>query len=147
MSDEFDYDLEPEDSRGISPHTHKEKKKVRGTPFVKGQSGNPNGKPKVHNLRDVRAMAREYTELALETLVEVCANPDEKGSARVAAANAIIDRGWGKAPQTVVVEGEVDVTNLDKAGLDQLTMREVAKFIAPALAAAEREAGESKTIN
>jgi hypothetical protein len=137
MSDEFDdYDLEPEDSRGVSRETGREKKKVRGRPFGAGQSGNPAGKPKVTGIEDVRAIAREWTQLAIETLVEVMSNPDEKGAARVSAAGVILDRGWGKAPQTVVVDGEVDVARLDNTSLDEATRRELASYVGNALAGA-----------
>ncbi len=145
MSDEFDdYDLEPEDSRGVSRETGREKKKVRGGPFAAGQSGNPAGKPKVTGIEDVRAIAREWTQLAIETLVEVMSNPDEKGAARVTAAGVILDRGWGKAPQTVVVDGEVDVARLDNTSLDEITKREIASYIGKALAGAGEEENTGK---
>ena len=134
MSDDYDFpDDDEEDSRGISPRTGREKKAVRGRPFVAGVSGNPAGKPKVTNMRDVRALAREYTELAIETLVEVCSNSDERGAARVAAAGVLLDRGWGKAQQTVVIDNEVNVSGLDSTSLDEMTRQEIAKFLGAGL--------------
>lgn len=146
MSDDFDNYGDDGESRGISPRTGKPKKDVRGKPFVAGVSGNPAGRPKVTNIRDIRQIARDYTELAIETLVEVCSNPEERGSARVAAAGVILDRGWGKAPQTVVIDGEVNVEGLDNTSLDEITRREIAAFIGKGLAGAS-EAEDSEFLN
>ena len=49
----------------------------------------------------LKDMAREYTERALLTLAEIMTNDNEAASARVAACNAILDRGYGKPSQTI----------------------------------------------
>ena len=54
---------------------------------------------------DVRDAARQHTKAAIETLVSVMGNADAPAAARIAAANGILDRGWGKATQ-YVQEGE-----------------------------------------
>lgn len=69
-------------------------------PFQPGESGNPGGRPK--EVGHIRKLAREYTERAVQTLVEALG--DEKGATRVAAATALLDRGWGKAPQAMTGE-------------------------------------------
>ncbi len=74
----------------------------KGT-FKKGRSGNPGGRPKV--IRAVQELARENTVEAMETLIAICNDKKVSPNARVAAANAILDRGWGKAPATVNVNG------------------------------------------
>lgn len=66
-------------------------------PFAPGKSGNPGGRPKVPS--HIREMARALTEEAIETAADIMRNPGETGSARMAAVNAILDRGWGKAAQ------------------------------------------------
>lgn len=57
---------------------------------------------------DVRALARTYTTCAIRTLGGICSNPDSPAPARVAAAIALLDRGWGKPnqPLTPGVNGE-----------------------------------------
>lgn len=47
-------------------------------------------------------LARAYTTEAISALVDVMRDPLAKGSERVAAANAILDRGHGKATQAVI---------------------------------------------
>lgn len=53
--------------------------------------------------KTLKELAREYTTEALEALVDVVRN--ETGAARVSAANAILDRGYGK-PSTVLAGDE-----------------------------------------
>jgi hypothetical protein len=147
MSDDSDDFNEDEfESRGISRTTGKPKKLVRGRPFHAGQSGNPGGKPKVEGIQDVRKAAREWTQLALETLVEVCGDVEASSSARVSAAGTLLDRGWGKAPQTVVIDGEVNVEGLTDTSLDEITRREIAAFLGKGLAGAS-EAESSGKLN
>lgn len=54
----------------------------------------------------LEALARKYTQTALDTLVEV-AKKSLSDSARVAAASALLDRGYGKSRQTVDVDATV----------------------------------------
>jgi hypothetical protein len=67
-------------------------------PWVKGESGNPGGRPK--ELEGIQKLARENAPLAIQTLVEV-ATKGKSESARVTAANALLDRGFGKPKQFV----------------------------------------------
>lgn len=50
---------------------------------------------------EIRSIARSHTRTAINVLVGVMRNKDATPAARVAAANAILDRGWGKASQPV----------------------------------------------
>ena len=64
------------------------------TAFKPGQSDNPGGRPKV--LRNLQELAREHTEDAIKVLVRALKVPRE----RVAAAGALLDRGYGRPLQT-----------------------------------------------
>ena len=61
----------------------------------RGRSGKPGGRPKT--LSEVRDFARAYTKLAITALAEI-AEHGVSEMARIAAANALLDRGWGKPP-------------------------------------------------
>ena len=54
----------------------------------------------------VKEAAQEYTEMALGVLVEVAENPESPPAARVAASNAILDRGHGKPALPITGEGD-----------------------------------------
>lgn len=48
---------------------------------------------------EIRSLARSHTRTALNVLVGIMRSKDATAAARVTAATAILDRGWGKAPQ------------------------------------------------
>jgi hypothetical protein len=56
---------------------------------------------------EIRTLARSYTKAAINTLVGIMRQPKAPPAARVMAANALLDRGWGKAAQLVAVDGEI----------------------------------------
>jgi hypothetical protein len=55
---------------------------------------------------DIREAAQAYTDRALAVLVDVMANGDS-AAARVAAANAVLDRGHGKPRQSMDVDASL----------------------------------------
>lgn len=81
-----------------------------GTPFPKGVSGNPGGRPK-----GIAAKAREHTDKALDVLVAGMDDADPK--VRIAAAKEIIDRGFGKAV-TMSADVTKQLDDLDDDTLD-----------------------------
>jgi hypothetical protein len=96
--------------------------------FVKGQSGNPSGLPsrpeaieRRRITKDVRDLCRAHSLDAVKALVEVLNSTATPPAARVAAANSILDRGWGK-PQ-IEVNAKVSV-------YDQMSEEELAAYIA-----------------
>ena len=50
-------------------------------------------------LTEIRSLARSHTRTAIAVLVGIMRSKDATTAARVSAANAILDRGWGKAAQ------------------------------------------------
>ncbi len=63
-------------------------------------AGRPKGVPNKATA-SIRDAAREYTESALLTLADVMTDEEQPAAARVSAANALLDRGFGK-PSTVL---------------------------------------------
>jgi hypothetical protein len=53
------------------------------------------------SLTEIRSLARSHTRTAINVLVGIMGSKDGTAAARVSAANAILDRGWGKATQPV----------------------------------------------
>lgn len=78
--------------------------------FKKGQSGNPGGRPKAEH--QIQELARSRAPVALATLAHI-ARRGKSESARVAAATALLDRGYGRAPQSVSVN-DSRIPNGDK---------------------------------
>lgn len=52
----------------------------------------------------VRALARRHSRAAVKTLAAIMNNEDGPATARVSAAQALLDRGWGKAAQPLAGE-------------------------------------------
>jgi hypothetical protein len=81
--------------------------KPRGKAFAKGSSGNPNGRPKrTPEELDLIAACKAKTPQALDTMVEIMERGENERN-RLAAAQAIIERGYGKPTQPI--EGNLDV--------------------------------------
>jgi hypothetical protein len=81
--------------------------KQRGRPFKKGQTGNPNGRPrKTPEIVEVETLAQTYTAEAVERLAFWMRSDNAKAS--VSAANTLIERGHGKARQQI--EARVETT-------------------------------------
>lgn len=61
---------------------------------------------------EIRSLARGHTEAALNTLAGIMNQPEAPPAARVAAANSILDRGWGKPTQPISGDDEGDPIKL-----------------------------------
>src|SRR5258708_4025802 len=93
----------------------------------RGQSGNPNGRPKRD--AELAALARQHTAAALAALAEI-AQHGKQEAARVSAATALLDRAWGRPRQALEhagVDGEAirfegDLAQLSDAELHAFAM-------------------------
>ena len=56
---------------------------------------------RARTLTEIRSLARSHTRTAIRVLVGIMRSDDATPAARVSAANAILDRGWGKVAQPV----------------------------------------------
>lgn len=56
---------------------------------------------------ELTALARSHAKLAVEALVDELQNG--KGTSRVSAANALLERGFGKSRQSLDLEGSLNV--------------------------------------
>lgn len=95
-------------------------------------AGRPKGQPKTGGRQkgslnkitaDVKVLAQEYGEEAIKALVEIVRDGDAPHAARVSAVKEILDRGYGKASQSVELTGAKGgpvetVTRIELVALD-----------------------------
>jgi hypothetical protein len=132
--------------------------------FVKGESGNPLGRPKDLSIPPVYAPdltaadrrpipnlvveARKYSSLAVDTLVELT-KTKYSGSTRYNAATALLDRGYGRPAQSLdlhlsadaITKRLSDMTNAELAALEQ-RMIAAAPIVLEATAGVSDDVGE-----
>jgi hypothetical protein len=85
-----------------------------------GQSGNPKGRPSIKG--EVETLARTYTVEALETLADLMRN-GASDNVRMAAANALLNRGWGLPRQAI--DGSLAIAPAPQKLINQMSLAEV----------------------
>lgn len=74
--------------------------------FKKGRSGNPSGRrKKTEEEKQLEELCKAKTKDALSTILAIMQNGENERN-RLASAQYVIDRGWGKARQEVEHSGK-----------------------------------------
>ena len=107
--------------------------------FRPGKSGNPGGRPK--EVGHVKELARQHTAEAISLLSRIMNDPKEPAAARVRAAEALLDRGWGRPAQQI--SGEF---NLNRDVRDYSTA-ELLAFLASHPGSGQDEPTESESLH
>src|SRR5262249_39682321 len=95
--------------------------------FRPGASGNPGGRPAA--LAEVKQLARQHTALAIQKIAHI-AEQRHSEMAQIAAANALLDRGWGRPTQPVSGDDEMPPVGISGTAVATLTPEERAQLVA-----------------
>lgn len=82
---------------------------------MKGQTGNPRGRPRENE--DVRAAAREHTAEAIARLADWMRSDDPRAS--IAGCTALLARGWGQPSQPMDHTGTLTLEQLVLASMER----------------------------
>lgn len=125
------FDQQPAASETTSDLVRKEEARQRRLanlkPIQKGEVRNPRGRPKKD--LSLAAKAQAHAQDAIDTLVEVMKDKEATPSARVGAASEILDRGFGRAPQSLEVEHKLSLGEEFERFIRSLNGGENAKLI------------------
>jgi hypothetical protein len=58
---------------------------------------------------EIRSLCRSYTAESIRVLASIMRQPEHSDAARIQAANILLDRGWGRAPQACADEDRNDI--------------------------------------
>ena len=90
------------------------------TQFKKGKSGNPNGRPKLPDIREalVKVLSDEQEGMtALEAILKVLRKRAIKGDIR--AIKELLDRGYGQSKQSIEVKSDPVADFFEAAAKDE----------------------------
>lgn len=73
---------------------------------------------------DIRSLARSHTRTAIKTLAGIMQEKQAPHSARVRAAEALINRGWGMPKQEMTIEDKRQLSSLSDGELESIARGE-----------------------
>lgn len=81
--------------------------------FVKGNNGNPGGRPKQDGAtREAMSLLRSVAPDAVQTAISMLRNEETPPPVRVKLIEIILDRTYGKAPQSVeITQSKADIAD------------------------------------
>ena len=116
-------------NRATSENTQKQarprKRKAPRPAWKKGQSGNPGGRPK--EVAEVKALARQHSEEAIRTIVELMRTAEHERT-RLAAASELLDRGYGRPAMALDLGGPIQIFGYAAHRLAELNDEELRKL-------------------
>jgi len=109
--------------------------------FKKGESGNPGGRPKSKELRD---LCREYTAAAVKRLGELAQNA-KSPTVQIMAIRELLDRGYGRPMQALEVA--IEDNRPEQEQTRRLAPQEVVAALSELITNAEKEMGLEPVTN
>ena len=103
--------------------------------FRPGASGNPGGRPAA--LAEVKQLARQHTALAIQKLAHI-AEHGHSEMAQIAAANALLDRAWGRPTQPVSGDDEMPSVGFGLGALHEAERDQLVAVLVEGLRQQER---------
>jgi hypothetical protein len=95
-----------------SPQNGKEKGYIKP-----GQVLNPGGRPKVPEA--LKAKCKAMSDEVVDFWIEMVRDRGSKGADRLRASENIMDRGWGKAIQTIEADISATTRTIDTSGMTE----------------------------
>lgn len=112
------YDMTDDEKRALTPEERKAKGWFTGGDDPRRSPGNNARRTK--SGKTVTSMARQYTEEALDFLVESMRDPNIQRKIRQEAALALLARGWGNPKDSIMIEAAIShdhVARIDPSAL------------------------------
>lgn len=98
-----------------------------GKRWRKGESGNPLGRSKIDF--DLAEAARAHSPQMLQVAVDIALDESMPPDSRLRAISIILDRGHGRAPLPVALEGKVEQVDTTKIFIEALREHSAQKML------------------